>query len=144
MSPTLDTNGDPVYLHCTLGSPPIVSNEPPKVLISGAGLAGLLLGNILEKAGIPYVILERAKEIKPLGRMSENQSKNLWPGIKKVQLNAPNSCFSLFPPAGAVMALSPSIQPALEQLGIFEDLMKESYPVLGIQFLNEDMSKIGE
>ncbi|GJJ71516.1 hypothetical protein EMPS_03866 [Entomortierella parvispora] len=111
MSPTLETLDDPVHLRCNLDDPPVVSNEPPKVLISGAGLAGLLLGNILEKAGIPYVILERAKEIKPLG---------------------------------AVMALSPSIQPVFEQLGIFEELMKVSYPVLGIQFLNEDMSKIGE
>jgi hypothetical protein len=42
------------------------------------------------------------------------------------------------------MALSPSIQPVFEQLGIFEELMKVSYPVLGIQFLNEDMSKIGQ
>lgn len=45
---------------------------------------------------------------------------------------------------GAVMALSPGIQPVFEQLGIYEELLKVSYPVLGIQFLNEDMSKIGE
>ncbi|KAG0360048.1 hypothetical protein BC939DRAFT_466076 [Gamsiella multidivaricata] len=41
--------------------------EPPKVLISGAGLGGLFLAILLEKAGIPYHIYERAAAIKPLG-----------------------------------------------------------------------------
>ncbi|KAF9146902.1 hypothetical protein BG015_011478 [Linnemannia schmuckeri] len=46
---------------------PAVTNRHPRVLISGAGLAGLLLGILLEKAGIPYDIYERAAEIKPIG-----------------------------------------------------------------------------
>jgi 2-polyprenyl-6-methoxyphenol hydroxylase-like FAD-dependent oxidoreductase len=46
---------------------PVVTDKPPHVLISGAGLAGLFLGILLEKAGIPYDIYERAAEIKPLG-----------------------------------------------------------------------------
>ncbi|KAG0279881.1 hypothetical protein BGZ95_011984 [Linnemannia exigua] len=37
------------------------------VLIVGAGLGGLLLGALLEKAGIPYTIFERATTVKPLG-----------------------------------------------------------------------------
>jgi NADPH-dependent 2,4-dienoyl-CoA reductase/sulfur reductase-like enzyme len=47
--------------------PPLVTDEPPKVLIAGAGLAGLVLGIYLEEAGIPYEIFERTAEIKPLG-----------------------------------------------------------------------------
>jgi len=47
--------------------PPLVTDAPPHVLIAGAGLAGLFLGNLLEKAGIPYEIFERTAEIKPLG-----------------------------------------------------------------------------
>ncbi|KAF9341251.1 hypothetical protein BGZ91_010083 [Linnemannia elongata] len=39
----------------------------PHVLISGGGLGGLMLALLLEKAGISYLILERAKEVKPLG-----------------------------------------------------------------------------
>lgn len=39
----------------------------PKVLIVGAGLAGLTLGMLLDKAGIPFEIYERAQEVKPLG-----------------------------------------------------------------------------
>ncbi|KAG9061259.1 hypothetical protein KI688_007597 [Linnemannia hyalina] len=46
--------------------PPLVTDAPPRVLIAGAGLAGLYLGILLEKAGIPYEIFERTSEIKPL------------------------------------------------------------------------------
>ncbi|KAF8945120.1 hypothetical protein BGZ47_003211 [Haplosporangium gracile] len=44
-----------------------MTDRPPRVLISEAGLAGLFLGILLEKAGIPYDIYERAAEIKPIG-----------------------------------------------------------------------------
>ncbi|KAF9973753.1 hypothetical protein BGZ73_002994 [Actinomortierella ambigua] len=37
------------------------------VIIVGAGLGGVMLANILEKAGISYVIIEKAQEVKPLG-----------------------------------------------------------------------------
>ncbi|KAF9102597.1 hypothetical protein BGX29_004399 [Mortierella sp. GBA35] len=39
----------------------------PTVLIVGAGLGGIMLGALLEKAGIPYTIFERAATVKPLG-----------------------------------------------------------------------------
>lgn len=50
--------------------------EPPKmkdpgaptVIIVGAGLAGLTLAILLEKAKIEYLIFEKASEVKPLGR----------------------------------------------------------------------------
>ncbi|KAF9122803.1 hypothetical protein BGW39_009484 [Mortierella sp. 14UC] len=41
--------------------------KKPTVLIVGAGLGGLLLGALLEKAGVPYKIFERAPCVKPLG-----------------------------------------------------------------------------
>lgn len=44
------------------------NTKKPKVLIVGAGLGGLMLGNLLQKGGIPYDIYERANEVKPLGR----------------------------------------------------------------------------
>ncbi|KAF8947927.1 hypothetical protein BGZ47_007323 [Haplosporangium gracile] len=43
-----------------------VTNKPT-VLIVGAGLGGLMLGTLLEKANIPYYIFERASCVKPLG-----------------------------------------------------------------------------
>ncbi|KAG0205652.1 hypothetical protein BGX28_002768 [Mortierella sp. GBA30] len=44
-----------------------LSPSPHKVLIVGAGLAGLLLAILLERANIPYKIFERASTLKPLG-----------------------------------------------------------------------------
>ncbi|KAF9302945.1 hypothetical protein BGZ74_004601 [Mortierella antarctica] len=38
-----------------------------KVLIVGAGIGGLMRGNLLQKGGIDFQILEKSKEVKPLG-----------------------------------------------------------------------------
>jgi cation diffusion facilitator CzcD-associated flavoprotein CzcO len=45
----------------------------PRVLIVGAGLGGLTLSLLLEKAGIPYTILERSAAIKPLGNIQKKK-----------------------------------------------------------------------
>ncbi|KAG0304683.1 hypothetical protein BGZ97_001381 [Linnemannia gamsii] len=44
-----------------------MSSEKPTVLIVGAGLGGLMLGALLEKANVPYAIFERTSVVKPLG-----------------------------------------------------------------------------
>ncbi|KAI1314308.1 hypothetical protein EDD11_002292 [Mortierella claussenii] len=44
-----------------------MTKQVPDVLIVGAGLAGLLLGILLDRANIPYRIFERAPTVKPLG-----------------------------------------------------------------------------
>lgn len=41
--------------------------KKPRVLIVGAGIGGLLLGNLLQKGGIPYEMFEKSTEVKPLG-----------------------------------------------------------------------------
>ncbi|KAG0211470.1 hypothetical protein BGX28_007831, partial [Mortierella sp. GBA30] len=41
-------------------------SDRPKVLIVGAGLAGLTLGMILQKSDIPYEIFESASAIRPV------------------------------------------------------------------------------
>ncbi|KAF9189334.1 hypothetical protein BGZ50_000858 [Haplosporangium sp. Z 11] len=51
----------------TSGSPSIPQPTKAKVLIVGAGLGGLILAALLERAGIQYEIFERAKKIIPLG-----------------------------------------------------------------------------
>ncbi|KAG0348378.1 hypothetical protein BG005_011566, partial [Podila minutissima] len=42
------------------------SVSAPSVLISSGGIGGLTLALLLYKANIPFLVLERAKEIKPL------------------------------------------------------------------------------
>ena len=42
-------------------------SDKPHVLIVGGGLGGLMLGALLEKAAMPYIIFERAITVKPLG-----------------------------------------------------------------------------
>lgn len=42
-----------------------------KVLIVGADIGGLMLGNLLQKGGIDFQILEKSKEVKPLGKKVE-------------------------------------------------------------------------
>ncbi|KAF9338646.1 hypothetical protein BGZ91_008315 [Linnemannia elongata] len=80
--------------------PPLSDGKNPQVIIVGAGLAGLFLAILLDKAGIPYQIYERAKEVKPLG-----------------------------------------ILPALEQLGLYKDLLKLSLPVTGtFKIYNSDLT----
>lgn len=41
----------------------------PTVVIVGAGIAGLMMGILLDKMDIPYTILERAPKVKPLGML---------------------------------------------------------------------------
>ncbi|KAG9325641.1 hypothetical protein KVV02_000666 [Mortierella alpina] len=41
--------------------------SPPRVIIVGAGISGVFLGILLERANIPYEIYERATSVKQLG-----------------------------------------------------------------------------
>ncbi|KFH66034.1 hypothetical protein MVEG_08135 [Podila verticillata NRRL 6337] len=69
--PDLLSSGMPSY-KTAIPKPHLTPDErenlkKPNVLIVGAGIGGLTLGNLLQKSGIPYLIVERAKEVKPLG-----------------------------------------------------------------------------
>lgn len=54
-------------LHAYLQSNMSITGDKPTVLIVGAGLGGLMLGALLEKSDVPYMIFERANAVKPLG-----------------------------------------------------------------------------
>ncbi|GJJ77179.1 hypothetical protein EMPS_09538 [Entomortierella parvispora] len=47
--------------------PPTSDGKNPHVLIVGAGIGGLFLAILLDRAGIPYQVFERAPEVKALG-----------------------------------------------------------------------------
>ncbi|KAF9091009.1 hypothetical protein BGX27_002088 [Mortierella sp. AM989] len=57
----------------------------PKVLIVGAGLGGLTLAILLERANIDYVVYERAKVIRPLGSVI-GLSPNVLPLLEQLGL----------------------------------------------------------
>ncbi|KAK3847062.1 MAG: hypothetical protein J3R72DRAFT_209940 [Linnemannia gamsii] len=89
---------------------PIGDDKNLHVMIVGAGLAGLLLAILLDKAGISYQVYERAEEVKSLG---------------------------------GVMSLNAGIFPALEQLGLYEELLEVSLPVMnGFNIYNGNLSLI--
>ncbi|KAF9536443.1 hypothetical protein EC957_010933 [Mortierella hygrophila] len=85
MSDNTETRPDPTS--CFKGSdlPPLVTDRPPRVLIAGAGLAGLFLGILLEKAGIPYEIFERSAQIRHLGAIM-CLSPNILPAFEQLGL----------------------------------------------------------
>ncbi|KAK5827766.1 hypothetical protein F5H01DRAFT_409512 [Linnemannia elongata] len=65
--------------------PPAIPNKAPHVLIAGAGLAGLFLGILLERAGIPYEIFERSAAPRPLGAIM-SLSPNILPAFEQLGL----------------------------------------------------------
>ncbi|KAF9949895.1 hypothetical protein BGZ72_008348 [Mortierella alpina] len=84
---------------------------PPqfKVIIVGGGIAGLSLGVMLERAGIEYLILETANEVRPLG--------------------------------GVVYVGPPALR-AFEQLGLLDDLVRQSNILTGLTLMNHKLAKI--
>ncbi|GJJ68649.1 hypothetical protein EMPS_00995 [Entomortierella parvispora] len=59
--------------------------KTPHVMIVGAGLAGLLLAILLDKAGITYEIYERASSVKPLGSIM-SLNANIQAAIDQIGL----------------------------------------------------------
>ncbi|KAF9964528.1 hypothetical protein BGZ70_006325, partial [Mortierella alpina] len=66
----------------------------PTVLISGAGLGGLMMGALLERIDVPYHIFERAAKVKPLGAVM-SLSANILPVFEQLGLLEELEKFSL-------------------------------------------------
>ncbi|KAF9087645.1 hypothetical protein BGX23_007965 [Mortierella sp. AD031] len=62
--------------------------KPLHVLIVGAGVGGLLLAILLDKAGIDFSIFERAKEVKPLGAVM-SLNAGVFPALEQLGLYKP-------------------------------------------------------
>ncbi|KAF9419823.1 hypothetical protein BGZ94_009316, partial [Podila epigama] len=80
-----------------------------KVVIVGGGIAGLALGVMLERAGIDYIILEAAPEVRPLG---------------------------------AIVYLGPPLMRAMEQLGLMDDLVRNSTIMTGVTLMNHRLVNV--
>ncbi|KAK3817308.1 MAG: hypothetical protein J3Q66DRAFT_387928 [Benniella sp.] len=63
----------------------MTEHPPPKVIIAGAGLGGLFLAILLERARIPYHIYERAAVAKPLGA-TLSISSHILPVFEQLEL----------------------------------------------------------
>ncbi|KAF9161708.1 hypothetical protein BGX21_002051 [Mortierella sp. AD011] len=97
-----------------------VADTRPGVLIIGAGIAGLTLAILLEQINIPYHIFERAAEVKPLG----------MPTVTLLHV-------------GSAMSFTGPLFPALEQLGIYEELKQASKAYTHIGFYDARIKKMG-
>ncbi|KAF9536319.1 hypothetical protein EC957_011532, partial [Mortierella hygrophila] len=107
MSDNTDTKPNPTGGFKGSDLPPLVTNRPPHVLIAGAGLAGLFLGILLEKAGIPYEIFERSAQIRHLGAIM-CLSPNILPAFE--QLGLLDELLSFSKPSFSVVLLTDKLK----------------------------------
>lgn len=117
--------------------------------ITGAGIGGLFLAILLDKAGIPYEIYERAAVVKPLGKdsnhnnNSRNMMRNRWDNLRSGRLNIIIQPLNQ-PYLGSVMSLSPNILAAIEQVGLLEELRGVSFNAGSAKIMYDDMKVAAE
>lgn len=151
-----------------------LTDERPKpvVFIIGAGLSGLLLAILLDRADIPFRIFERASTVKPLGKTRKRLHKHnesLYEGLSlslliylSVSLLRCTHCRAPVPHSdslqryflvltfliccllGSVISIGPTILHVLDQLGLLEEMNKMSFPCPGITLFDGNMKKLGE
>jgi len=130
-----------VYVSTANPKPPLTEQEwankkKPKVLIVGAGIGGLMLGNLLLKGNVPFLIFEKAKEVKPLGTLSDG--KNHMKQVKKKRRLSSNSAIS----TGSAFSLGNSVSTLLKQLGIYDEFLEIGKPNKGWTSYHENLKKI--
>ncbi|KAF9193304.1 hypothetical protein BGZ50_007564 [Haplosporangium sp. Z 11] len=64
---------------------PTETHKPLQVLIVGGGVAGLMMGLLLERINIPYTIFERAVKVRPLGSVL-SLNANILPVFEQLDL----------------------------------------------------------
>ncbi|KAG0252106.1 hypothetical protein BG011_007203 [Mortierella polycephala] len=86
------------------------SSSKVKIIIVGAGVCGLLTAIHLERAGMDYVVIEKARTLSPLG---------------------------------SALSLTSAASYIFDQLGILDELAAASNPCAKIDYLRDDLSKVG-
>lgn len=108
-----------------------------KIIVVGAGLAGLSAAIALELAGFEYTILE---ESLPQAKVN-NDSNPLSDATASPETTAEVPCTTTT--IGAAVQISPTALHFLHQLGIYEDIQKFSKPVSGFSMNEHDMNYVG-
>lgn len=122
------------------------AESKPTVLIVGAGLGGVMLGALLEKADIPYLIVERAITVKPLGNVTAT------PIFYVPLMHTPLFCLCCilhnkathpsFSYAGSALAVGPSMVPVFEQMGIDKEYIALGKQARYSMFIKENQEKL--
>jgi 2-polyprenyl-6-methoxyphenol hydroxylase-like FAD-dependent oxidoreductase len=103
------------------------SFKRPKVLIVGAGLGGVVLGALLERAGVDFQIYERAAVVKPLGND---------PTMQHVMSALPPFLLLSFCCIGSAMAFGCNVMDLFRQLGIEEEFLSHAKPTHTLEVFN--------
>ncbi|KAK3821246.1 MAG: hypothetical protein J3Q66DRAFT_438136 [Benniella sp.] len=102
---------------------PYIQPQKIKIIIAGAGISGLMTAIQLERAGMEYVVFEKAKECLPLG-----SALSLTP-----------ACSYIFDQLGQVFIPFHLFSLAL----MLEDVLKVSLPCQKISYVRDDLSPVG-
>ncbi|GJJ68680.1 hypothetical protein EMPS_01026 [Entomortierella parvispora] len=116
-------------------SPKNSDDKTPRVVIIGAGLAGLLLAILLDKAGISYEIYERASIVRPLGSIL-SLNANILGAIDQIGLLDELKAISF--PAGNTKIMYEN----MEVIATFDNSSTDSE--IGYDFLNFPRPKFHE
>ncbi|KAF9536554.1 hypothetical protein EC957_010484, partial [Mortierella hygrophila] len=104
--------------------------DKPTVLIVGAGLGGLFLGALLEKANVPYAIFERTAVAKPLGTLGRKNNGSPTPCTHTCGATVSHPLF---------MTVGPTLPPSFQQLGIYDDHVDIGKYMTHVEAFNESL-----
>lgn len=117
--------------------------KKPKVLIVGAGLGGLFLGILLLKGGVDFEIIERAREVKPIGKRSRDlyffflDTNPCLPSLFAADHRI-NSFLNL----GSAMSMGACFSNLFKQIGIFDEFVKLGKPNRLMELFDEDLNPL--
>jgi len=121
-----------------------MTTEKPKVLVIGAGLGGVTLCLLLEKAGVNYELFERAAQVKPLGNLKFSEVCGCPEKIISVKLTCglppltiTQHVFIMHIQLGSAISLGAGILTLFDQIGLLDEFISHSKPTYAGSMYNE-------